>query len=74
MSNQDNTYNRSSAMHRGKPRLHNIVNLCNGRPRGQELPQVATEHDIIIELLHDCTGVPLDELQACHDEFDEYLN
>lgn len=51
-----------------------IVGLCHGRPRGGELPQVATEHDIIIELIHDCTGVPLEELQACNDQFDDYLD
>lgn len=36
--------------------LENVVFVCFGRPKGDELPQVATEKDIVVDLLHSMAG------------------
>lgn len=39
--------------------LENIVMPCNGRPEGDELPQIATCDDTIVEVVQGATGKPL---------------
>ena len=38
--------------------FENVVFLCCGRPKGDELPQVATEDDTIIDLVQSCSFKP----------------
>lgn len=45
-------------------RLERIVGVCQGCPKGDELPQVANQDETIIELLHDVTGIPVEEIDA----------
>ncbi len=45
-----------SQFRRDVEELDNTIKVCFGRPRGRELPQVATEDDIIIDLMSECSG------------------
>lgn len=38
--------------------MENIVSVCGGTPRGDELPQVAGLEDILIDVYSDMTNAP----------------
>lgn len=44
--------------------LENVVFVCFGVPKGDELPQVATRDDVVVDILHDATGKSLNLLDA----------
>ncbi len=44
--------------------LENVIFVCFGRPRGDELPQVASEHDVVVDLIHHHTGRPYEDIDA----------
>lgn len=36
--------------------LENVVFVCFGRPEGDDLPQVCTSDDVVVDLICDTTG------------------
>lgn len=38
--------------------MENIVSVCCGNPQGDELPQVASAEDILIDVYSDITNAP----------------
>lgn len=39
--------------------LENVVFVCFGQPKGDELPQVASQDAVIIDMVSSCTGKPM---------------
>lgn len=44
--------------------LEKLISVCGGLPQGDELPQVATPSDLIIQTLQERTGDPISDIQA----------
>lgn len=47
---------RKDAMH-----MDDVITLCGGVPRGDELPQVAGEKDILMDVYSDILNMPREE-------------
>lgn len=39
-------------------RMDDIMSVCGGVPRGDELPQVASEDDILVDVYSDISNLP----------------
>lgn len=47
------------------------IGLCSGRPKGKELPQVAILDEVIVDVLHSCTGKSVELLDLeIHNQID----
>lgn len=44
--------------------LDRLTSMALATPRGDDLPQVASPDEIIIEVLHNCTGKPIELLDV----------
>ena len=44
--------------------LENVIFVCFGKPKGDELPQAANHDDMIIDMIHNRTGKPLELIDA----------
>lgn len=55
---------REQKLHRNARRMDNVIFTCFTKPKGDELPQAVSQDDLIIDLLHDCTGIPHDAVSA----------
>lgn len=52
--------------------FENIIAFCGGNPRGDELPQVAGEDDIAIDVFNDLTALPREAAAAyLHHQMDD---
>lgn len=52
--------------------FENIIAYCCGSPRGDELPQVASEDDIAIDVFNDLTAMPREAAAAyLHHQMDD---
>lgn len=55
--------------------IESIVSYCCGSPRGDELPQVASEDDIAIDVFNDLTALPREYAAAyLHHQMDDDEN
>ncbi len=39
--------------------LENVIFVCFGAPKGDELPQVASTDDVVMDTVRECTGKTL---------------
>ena len=44
--------------------FESYVKPCNGRPKGDELPQSPTEGMIVLDLLHKSSDMPMKNIEA----------
>ena len=57
--------------------MENIISVCGGSPRGDELPQVAGLEDILIDVYSDMTNAPREVAagmfhRQCMNDFETY--
>ncbi len=44
--------------------LENVIVVCFGQPTDMDLPQIADESSIIVELMQDISGMPYGQVEA----------
>jgi len=43
-------------------KMENIIFVCFGKPKGEELPQVMAEQDVVTNLIQEQSGQPHEEI------------
>ena len=43
-------------------KMENIIFVCFGKPKGEELPQVMAERDVIADLIQEQSGQPYEKI------------
>ncbi len=44
--------------------LENVISVCFGSPRGDDLPQIGGENDMVLDTLQDCSGKTMHLIDA----------
>ena len=66
---------RMATQYQSDMQMENLMSVCCGNPRGDELPQVASEQDIILDVCSDVLNISRDYTSGLfHHQFDDGLD